>query len=77
MEEGLVEKLKDDSCTFAIMNFINAVSEYEAEHGAALEGLKITTEKVIFTGFPTAPDHEHLTAFGHLAILMNQQALNT
>ena len=76
VEEGLVEKLKDDSCTFAIMNFINAVSDYETEHGAALEGLKITTEKVIFTGFPTAPDHEHLTAFGHLAILMNQQAIS-
>ena len=37
VEEGLVEKLKDDSCTFAIMNFINAVSDYETEHGAALE----------------------------------------
>ena len=76
VEEGLIEKLKDDSCTFAIMNFINAVSDYEAEHGAALEGLKITTEKVIFTGFPTAPDHEHLTAFAQLAVLMNQQAIS-
>ena len=76
VEEGLVEKLKDESCTFAIMNFINAVSDYEAEHGAALEGLKITTEKVIFTGFPTAPDHEHLTAFAQLAVLMNQQAIS-
>lgn len=76
VEEGLVEKLKDDSCTFAIMNFINAVSDYEAERGAALEGLKITTEKVIFTGFPTAPDHEHLTAFAQLAVLMNQQAIS-
>lgn len=76
VEEGLVEKLKDDSCTFAIMNFINAVSDYEAEHGAALEGLKITTEKVIFTGFQTAPDHEHLTAFAQLAVLMNQQAIS-
>ena len=76
MEEGLVEKLKDDSCTFAIMNFINAVSDYETEHGAALEGLKITTEKVTFTGFPTAPDHEHLTAFAQLAVLMNQQAIS-
>lgn len=76
VEEGLVEKLKDDSCTFAIMNFINAVSDYEAEHGAAPEGLKITTEKVIFTGFPTAPDHEHLTAFAQLAVLMNQQAIS-
>lgn len=60
VDEGLVEKLKDDSCTFAIMNFINAVSNYEAEHGVALEGLRITTEKVTFTGFPTAPDHDHL-----------------
>ena len=76
VEAGLVEKLKDDSCTFAIMNFINAVSDYEAEHGAALEGLKITTEKVTFTGFPTAPDHEHLTAFAQLAVLMNQQAIS-
>ena len=76
VEEGLVEKLKDDSCTFAIMNFINAVSNYEAEHGAALEGLMITTEKVTFTGFPTAPDHEHLTAFAQLAVLMNQQAIS-
>lgn len=75
VEQGLVEKLKDDRYTFAIANFINAVSDYEAQHGEALEGLKITSEKVIFTGFPTAPDHEHLTAFGHLAILMNQQAL--
>lgn len=76
VEEGLVEKLKDDSCTFAIMNFINAVSDYETEHDAALEGLKITTEKVTFTGFPTAPDHEHLTAFAQLAVLMNQQAIS-
>ena len=75
VEEGLVDKLKDDRCTFAVMNFINAVSDYEAEHGTALEGLKISTEKVTFTGFPTAPDHEHLTAFAQLAVLMNQQAI--
>lgn len=75
VEKGLIEELKDDRCTFAIANFINAVSNYEAQHGEALEGLKITSEKVIFTGFPTAPDHEHLTAFGQLAILMNQQAI--
>ena len=76
VEEGLVDKLKDDTCTLATMNFISAVNGYEAEHGAALEGLKITTKKVIFTGFPTAPDHEHLTAFAQLAVLMNQQAIS-
>ena len=76
VEEGLVDKLKDDTCTFAVMNFIDTVSDYEAEHGAALKGLKITNEKVTFTGFPTAPDHEHLTAFTQLAMLMNQQAIS-
>ena len=40
--------MEDDSCTFAIMNFINAVSDYETEHGAALEGLKITTERFCY-----------------------------
>lgn len=44
--------------------------------GVALEGLRITTEKVTFTGFPTAPDHDHLTAFAQLAVLMNQQAIS-
>lgn len=76
VDKGLVDALKDDSCTYAVANFIHAVREYEEQHGAALEGLAITEEKVIFTGFPTAPDYDHLTAFGHLAILMNQQAIS-
>lgn len=76
VDKGLVDALKDDSCTYAVANFIHAVREYEEQHGAALEGLTITEEKVTFTGFPTAPDYEHLTAFGHLAILMNQQAIS-
>ena len=76
VDEELVEKLKDDSCTFAIMNFINVVSNYEAEHGVALECLRIITDKVTLTGFPTAPDNDHLTAFAQLAVLMNQQAIS-
>ncbi len=76
VDKGLVDALKDDSCTYAVANFIHAVREYEEQHGAALEGLTITEEKVTFTGFPTAPDYAHLTAFGHLAILMNQQAIS-
>ena len=68
--------MKDDSCTYAVANFIHALKEYEEQHGASLEGLTITDEKVTFTGFPMAPDYDHLTAFGHLAILMNQQAIS-
>lgn len=76
VEEDLIETLRDDSCTYTVANFIEALKSYEAQCGTAMEGLVITEEKVSFTGFPTAPDYDHLTAFGHLAILMNQQAIS-
>ena len=76
VEEDLIESLRDDSCTYTVANFIEALKSYEAQCGTAMEGLVITDEKVSFTGFPTAPDYDHLTAFGHLAILMNQQAIS-
>lgn len=71
VETDLVETLRDDSCTYTVANFIEALKGYEAQCGTAMEGLVITEEKVSFTGFPTASDYDHLTAFGHLAILMN------
>ena len=76
VETDLVETLRDDSCTYTVANFIEALKSYEAQCGSAMEGLVITEEKVSFTGFPTASDYAHLTAFGHLAILMNQQAIS-
>lgn len=76
VETDLVETLRDDSCTYTVANFIEALKGYEAQCGTAMEGLVITEEKVSFTGFPTASDYDHLTAFGHLAILMNQQAIS-
>lgn len=76
VEADLVETLRDDSCTYTVANFIEALKSYEAQCGTAMEGLVITEEKVSFTGFPTASDYDHLTAFGHLAILMNQQAIS-
>ena len=76
VEEDLIETLRDDSCTYTVANFIETLKSYEAQCGTAMEGLVITDEKVSFTGFPTAPDYDHLTAFGHLAILMNQQAIS-
>lgn len=76
VEEDLIETLQDDSCTYTVANFIEALKSYEAQCGTAMDGLVITEEKVSFTGFPTAPDYDHLTAFGHLAILMNQQAIS-
>lgn len=76
VETDLVETLRDDSCTYTVANFIEALKSYEAQCGTAMEGLVITEEKVSFTGFPTASDYAHLTAFGHLAILMNRQAIS-
>lgn len=76
VSEELVDELKADSCTFTVANFLHAVSDFESQHGSAIEGLKFETEKVCFTGFPAAPDVDHLTAYGHLAILMNQQAIS-
>lgn len=76
VETDLVETLRDDSCTYTVANFIETLKSYEAQCGTAMEGLVITEEKVSFTGFPTASDYDHLTAFGHLAILMNQQAIS-
>jgi len=72
----LVEALKDDSCTYTVPNFRKALADFAAKHGeTGIEGLKLEDDKVTFCGFPTAPDVEHLTAFGQLAVLMNNQAI--
>lgn len=74
-EEDLVEALKDDACTYTKANFLAMLTDYEAQHGEALHGLKITENEVIFTGFGRAADMDTLTAYGQLAVLMNDQAL--
>lgn len=75
VDEELVEALKDDTCTYTKANFLAMLSDYEAQHGEALHGLKITEDEVIFTGFGRAADMDTLTAYGQLAVLMNDQAL--
>lgn len=74
-DEELVEALKDDTCTFTKANFLAMLSDYEAQHGEALHGLKITENEVVFTGFGRAADMDTLTAYGQLATQMNAQAL--
>lgn len=75
-DTGLIEALKDDRCTYTRANFFRAVSDYEDQHGKSLYGLTITPETVSFTGFGEAADVDHLRAFGHLAVMMNNQALH-
>lgn len=48
VETDLVETLRDDSCTYTVANFIEALKSYEAQCGTAMEGLVITEEKVSF-----------------------------
>ena len=74
-DEELVEAIKDDTCTYTKANFLATLTDYEAQHGEALHGLKITENEVIFTGFGKAADMDTLTAYGQLAVLMNDQAL--
>lgn len=74
-EETLVEALKDDACTYSIANFLKTLNDFESQNGEALHGVRITEDKVSFCGFPIAPDKAHLTAFGQLAVLMNNQAI--
>ena len=76
VDEELVEALKDDSCAFNKANFLRAVADYEDQHGKSIYGLTITPEEIRFTGFGEAADVEHLTAYGQLAVLMNEQALS-
>lgn len=76
VEEGLVEALKDDTCTFSAANFRKAVADYESQHGQSIQGLTITPEQVSFTGFGKADDVTQLEAYGHLAIMMNEQAIS-
>ena len=75
-DAGLIEALKDDRCTYTRANFFRAVSDYEDQHGKSLYGLTITPETVSFTGFGEAADVDHLRAYGHLAVMMNNQALH-
>ena len=75
-DTGLIETLKDDRCTYTRANFFRSVADYEDRHGKSLYGLTITPETVSFTGFGEAADVDHLRAFGHLAVMMNNQALH-
>ena len=75
-DAGLIEALKDDRCTYTRANFFRAIADYEDQHGKSLYGLTITPESVSFTGFGEAANVDHLRAFGHLAVMMNNQALH-
>ncbi len=75
VDEGLIEALKDDTCTYSALNFRKAVGAYEDEHGLSMEGLIITPEEITFTGFAAGMDADHCKACTDLAAAMNQMAI--
>lgn len=73
--DGLIEAIRDDSCICTVDSFLRTVSDYEAQHGSAMEGIELTADRVRFTGFPLSEDADRMAAFGQLAALMNSQAI--
>lgn len=75
IEEGLIQALREDACTYSIANFMHAVTSYEAINGPSYRGIKFAEDKVVFNGFPVAENEMHLAAFAVLALMMNRTAI--
>lgn len=75
VDEGLIEALKDDACTYSALNFRKAVGAYEDEHGLSMDGMIITPETITLTGFAAGMDADHCKACTDLASAMNQMAI--
>ena len=65
--EELISVLKDDSCTFTVKNFLNAIQKQKPV------GIEIDEEKIVFSGFEE--NKENADALKTLACFMNKQAL--
>ena len=46
VDEALVDALKDDACALTKEALLQAIGEFEAEHGKAIDGLTITLEGI-------------------------------
>ena len=76
VDEELVEALKDDTYTLTTESLLQAIGDYEAEHGKAIDGLTFTPERITFSSLPETEDGEKLRTFTILAGMMNKQALD-
>lgn len=75
VDKTLVDFLRDDTCTYTVDAFRKKLADYEAEHGSGMEGLVICEDTVTFRGFAGDADQDHMTAYGHLATMMNKMAI--
>ena len=76
VDEELVEALKDDTCPLTTESLLQAIGDFEAEHGKAIDGLTFTPEGITFASLPETTDAEKLRTFTILAGMMNKQALD-
>ena len=75
VDEELIEVLKDDTCTLTTESLLQAIGDFEAEHGKAIDGLTFTPDGITFSTLPATTDAEKLQTFTILAGMMNKQAL--
>ena len=75
VDAELIEALKDDACTLTTESLLQAIRDFEAEHGKAIDGLTFTPDGITFSSLPGTADAEKLQAFTILAGMMNKQAL--
>ena len=75
VDEKLIEALKDDACTLTTESLLQAIRDFEAEHGKAINGLTFTPDGITFSSLPGTTDAEKLQTFTILAGMMNKQAL--
>lgn len=75
VDKSLVDFLRDDTCTYTVDAFCKKLADYEAEHGSGMEGLVIGEDAITFCGFSGEDNHDHMTAYGQLATMMNKMAI--
>lgn len=76
VDEELIEALKDDTCTQTTESLLQAIGDFETEHGKAIDGLTFTPEGITFSSLPETTDAARLRTFTILAGMMNKQALD-
>ncbi len=76
VDEALTQALQDDACILTTDSLLKAISDFEAEHGKAIDGLTITPEEVTFSSLPETDDADKLRTFTILCGMMSKQALD-
>ena len=75
VDEGFVKRLDLDTTLETTEAFLDALRQYEENHGPVFTGVEITEEEINFTGFPEQGDPIKTQAFKDLAKGINETAI--